>query len=636
MPTTSRRSGRSAAALLAIVAIAALAALAPAIGSADTPAPDYLYWTTHAQTKVYPDSAAPAVAVHATDASTSPINLAAAQAESEGRQIAIRTGATGLVDVWLQPSDLTMTDESGTPHTIGASNASVFKVGYVRITHPSYGYKRVGLEPDPLLPMVLANGERLGWKPNGVAPDLTLRGVPANTTQPFYVLFDVPEDAAPGTYAGSVTITCSDATGTAAPAVTVPVTLTVYPFSVAQRTLKTAFRFDQWRAAAFATSYGNFLGYNPDPGPGATRVPETTYYAGDQMLGWLRYMADHRISPQTLPTAWDWVAGDGTVSARHDVLTDLLGTGPATTFPGNRLGFTAIRMPEYTSLAYLKNPFSSASARASAARYYSSMKSELGDDFAKAYVYPIDEPKYREKAFIEKYASFVHSVAPGSKFLLTTDSVTQKGKLVRGVDIYVYRLHWFFQHASYIKAIRAAHKEVWVYTHRTERQNQTPNFLIDKSLSDPRAFGWFAFKTRATGLLYFSIDRWGKAVGSGKRDPYREPLSTQGTLRGRPLYSNGDGSLVYPGYYPAYGLVVEGAPPVGSLRMEALRDGLEDYEYIKLAAARYGTAAADAFVARLIGPVPKPSPGKLVFPKYALTPTPYEQVRASIAASLAP
>lgn len=68
--------------------------------------------------------------------------------------------------------------------------------------------------------------------------------------------------------------------------------------------------------------------------------------------------------------------------------------------------------------------------------------------------------------------------------------------------------------------------------------------------------------------------------------------------------------------------------------MEALRDGLEDYEFVKLVAKRYGTRTADAFVAGVIGPVPARKAGVLRFPKYAKTASPYESVRAAMAAKL--
>jgi hypothetical protein len=621
------------------LACAFLSLTGPARTFADVaPVPDYAYWFAAAQTKVYPTTVAPPTAVLASDDTTTPmLAVSAARSEFEGRQLVIRALGARLQDVWIQPSALTLVGTEGAPPaSIPAQDISVFKVGYVRIVHPSYGYKRTGLEPDPLLPMTLANDQRLGWRADG-DPDLALRGVPADTTQPFYVLFEVPKDAVAGTYTGSLTITASDTDGVPARTVTIPVSFDVYPFSVERRTLKTAFRFDAPRARRANSASQSWLWADPFPALADARVPERTNYALDQINGWLSFMSDHRIASQSMPPAWQGHPdADGRVTPRQDVLSDYLGTGAATTLAGDRLAFNAVRLPEYDGSSFVANPFASSRATRLAANYYRTMFGALGDNASKAYVYPIDEPSASERAFTQKYAAFVHRTIPGAKFLLTTDATTQRGRLVSGVDIYVYRLHFIFRDAAYVGKMRAAHKEVWIYSHRTDWQKVTPMYLIDKPLADSRVQGWFAFKARATGLLYYSIDRWRKATSDTVRDPYTDPLTIndRNVKTGGRLYANGDGSLVYPGYYPRLGLVVEGAPPVGSLRTEALRDGIEDYEYVKLVAARYGTSAADAFVAGIIGPVPARRAGILRFPKYKQSAAPYEDVRAAMAAAL--
>ena len=66
------------------------------------------------------------------------------------------------------------------------------------------------------------------------------------------------------------------------------------------------------------------------------------------------------------------------------------------------------------------------------------------------------------------------------------------------------------------------------------------------------------WKARATGLLYWSVNYWTK-------NPWEDPANTK-------WGQNANGSLMYPG--------PDG--PVDSIRLEALRDGLEDYEYLYL------------------------------------------------------
>lgn len=625
----------------ALLAASILLAFAPVAAHAETVAPDYSWWVTAAGEKTYPTSLPPASAGRASLGTGPSIGIAAAQAEYEGRQVIIRAGATPVQDVWLEASDLTTTDVSGTVSTISADNVTSYKIGYVYISKPSYPLKRVGLEPDPLLPMTIANGERLGWKPDGAAPYLAWRGAKANTTQPFYLLFKVPEGSTPGTYTGTIKVTGAAPDGTAAPEVNIPVTLKVQPFSVRQKTLNTSFGTNlQWAMYTNSASH-KWLGVDYDGGP--TRVPERTTYRADQLGGWLRYMSEHRVSPQNMLPAWEggsnWAppADNGNMVVRREVLEDYLGAGAATTFEGDKLSFNSVKMPEYGAPPWVVNPFASPSYYRKAARYYATMKQQLGRYVVRAYVYPIDEPPASKRAFVQNYACMVHKYAPGVKFFVTTDPVTQNYKLIPNVDLYGQKLQFYYRDwYRWIRPIRVAKKNVWIYSHATKWQSVTPNCLIDQPLASSRVQAWFAYHTRADGLLYFNISAWRPSTGSATfRDPYRDPLSYRATINGKPLYANGDGSLVYPGYYPALGLYVEGAAPVGSLRFEAIRDGLEDYEYLKLIATKYSSATADSYAKRVIGPLPAAAPGKLLFPPWAKSASTYEAVRRDMAALLA-
>lgn len=629
-----------------VSAVLACAALVTGLAAVPALASDYSYWYALPQTKVYSTQSAPSTAHRASEPTTAPaLRLRAAGDESEGRQIALRAIGANLEDVWLQPSDFVLRDANGdVTATISSAEVSTYKVQYVYVRTPSFGQSRKGYQPDALLPMTLANGNRLGWQPDGASPKLTLRGLVKGTTRPFYVLVHVPNGAKAGAYEGTITVTARGSDGSSVPSVQIPVRLTVYPFSIAKRTLRTAFGMSlNWIQYANSATH-KWLSANPDPGPNATRIAERTNFKADQMAGWYRYMSAHRISPQTSWPAWsggsNWAppTDNGSMVARQDYLGDYLGTGSASTFSGRQFGFNAFRLPEVGAPSYLANPFASSSAKSLAAKYYSTAKTQLGTNASKALVYPIDEPKESKRALVEKYAAFVHSVAPGLKFFVTASGSDFGYRLIRNVDIYCNKLHFFYRdYSKWISPIRAAGKKVWTYVHASPYQSQTPNFLVDKTLVDGRAQGWFAYKMQTSGVLYFNICAWRPTMGSSSyRDPYKDPLSFRLYSQGRWVYANGDGSLVYPGYYPSLGLNVAGAPPVGSLRMEALRDGIEDYEYLKLLEAKKGRTYASSYVAKLIG---KPSTvvvaGKATFPSYSKTPSSYESVRNSIASAIA-
>ena len=149
-----------------------------------------------------------------------------------------------------------------------------------------------------------------------------------------------------------------------------------------------------------------------------------------------------------------------------------------------------------------------------------------------------------------------------------------------------------------------------------------PGYLIDKTLADQRVFGWLMHQWDVGGLLNWGTNRWGDPyTGNGWRDPYQDPVSYR-KKDGR--VANGDSCLIYPGYYPRYGLTDPEAGPVSSLRLEALRDGLEDREYLRLAEKTSGGAAFAKQVAARIAwyPYPVRQANVFDFPKYTTRPAP--------------
>lgn len=93
-----------------------------------------------------------------------------------------------------------------------------------------------------------------------------------------------------------------------------------------------------------------------------------------------------------------------------------------------------------------------------------------------------------------------------------------------------------------------------------------PSYHIDEPLLSPRILSWMQFKYNVTGNLYWRLNFWCiKENGEFKFvDPYKEAPNYNG--------AHGDGYLVYPG--AKYKL----DNFVPSIRLEAIRDGIEDYE----------------------------------------------------------
>ena len=89
-----------------------------------------------------------------------------------------------------------------------------------------------------------------------------------------------------------------------------------------------------------------------------------------------------------------------------------------------------------------------------------------------------------------------------------------------------------------------------------------------------------------TGLLYWTTVYWQKA-GNVWTNP-----ATYG--EGKHPF-NGEGSLFYPGADAGF------PGPVASIRLKQIREGLEDYEYLKLLADRGQKAVANGLAKRLAG-----------------------------------
>jgi MYXO-CTERM domain-containing protein len=92
-----------------------------------------------------------------------------------------------------------------------------------------------------------------------------------------------------------------------------------------------------------------------------------------------------------------------------------------------------------------------------------------------------------------------------------------------------------------------------------------PSYMIDASGVRNRAMQWLAFRYRLAGELYYEVTQ---AYG-------HDPWTNQWDFSG-----NGDGTLFYPGTPAKIGGTTH--VPVASIRLKLIREGMEDYEYLKL------------------------------------------------------
>jgi hypothetical protein len=91
-----------------------------------------------------------------------------------------------------------------------------------------------------------------------------------------------------------------------------------------------------------------------------------------------------------------------------------------------------------------------------------------------------------------------------------------------------------------------------------------PNVQVEYPLIDSRLLFWMTWKYSVTGFEYYCYNIWNRNYDSDRSRRFPAvPWRADGWDKGWP--SNGDGMLFYPG-------------PISSLRFEAIRDGIEDWE----------------------------------------------------------
>lgn len=110
----------------------------------------------------------------------------------------------------------------------------------------------------------------------------------------------------------------------------------------------------------------------------------------------------------------------------------------------------------------------------------------------------------------------------------------------------------------------------WWYTCIQPKYPQ-PTYHVDDYLSSSRTLSWMQMKYGVEGNLYWATTIYKKYTQGGyvTRDVWSDPFSFT-TNNG----ANGDGFLVYPGR--KYGI----KGPITSIRLESIREGMEDYEYL--------------------------------------------------------
>ncbi len=173
-----------------------------------------------------------------------------------------------------------------------------------------------------------------------------------------------------------------------------------------------------------------------------------------------------------------------------------------------------------------------------------------------------DEPHDREAPIYRRFAQLVLETMPG---IPTIDAVSLNQDISFFADvckIWVPVLGSFDHRMKMIRDHVAAGGRAWFYT-CVSPQGRYLNRFIDYSLLKVRLLHWFNFRHGFTGFLHWGGNYWGPR-------PFENVQ--QVINNNRTLLPAGDHAIVYPD--------PERNSVLSSIRLEAMRDGVEDFELL--------------------------------------------------------
>jgi len=476
------------------------------------------------------------------------VRMEAARNEFEAAQIVVRpekelVGLTGRASPLVGPGGA----------VIAADRIQLLQVGYVRANVPT---DKLGLAdewPDPLPPLD---------KPIDVE---------ANRNQPLWLLVHVPAGAVPGDYRGTVTL---EAEGFSAE---VPVELHVWDFTLSDR---------PFTQSGFGLSPGRIAQYHGLK----TEQDKRAVYAK-----YLKAFADHRISPYT-PNPFDPIQYKFEAeadpprceidfsrfdAAMEEAIREYHITSFMLSLPGMGHGTFHERAEGELAGHKAGTPRYEAMMRSMLEQVQSHLDEKGWLDLA--YVYWFDEPDEKDYAFVRQGMERLKKYAPRIRRLLTEEPVKE---LTEVVNLWCPISHHFKPEDA--EPLMAKGDQFWWYVCTGPKQPYCTLF-IDHPATALRVWLWQTWQRDISGVLIWETVYWTSptafpgslqnpyADAMGYRTGYGQPVGTQA------YWGNGDGRLLYPPLSAAGGSetpVLD--PPVSSLRLEVLRDGIEDVDYLHL------------------------------------------------------
>jgi hypothetical protein len=487
------------------------------------------------------------------------VTISGAKGETTAFQIIVTAKAKALGGVDVALSDLT----DGHGHTLSAvKDVALFREAYIDLTQPSGSTGKTGEFPDGLIP--IGKDAYYHEQRNG-APF----SVPAQENQGVWGEVAIPASAVAGIYHGTAKITAARAT-----LGSVPITLTVWNFAIpATSSISIAFGLN-----SSDTYNGHYKTYN-----GTKLLKLLNVYQAEALK--------HRISVYealVAPPQYTWagnkIQGMDYTDYDSTMVPELNGNlakngaqGTTAEFPNANPQPPPGPTPGPNDAQYIA--------------FFKAVRQHFISEnwYDRAFYYDIDEPSTPQDFADAAYrADLLHKVDPKMKAMVTTHL---RKDLIGKVDIWTVVVNWldspgYPTPADYAKRQKAGDK-VWLYHGNDSLASggPWPNFFVDRGMNDARIFGWMAYRYNMDGLLYYAMtNTYGR---------YPNPWTDVWNFG-----DNGDGVLFYPGRTSIIGGKHD--IPCPSIRLKAMRAGLQDYEYMRILHTMGQDAFVDALVRKLV------------------------------------
>lgn len=494
---------------------------------------------------------------------TREVKLSAARNEWESFQVFLRSDQA-MTGVNLEPGEL----RNAAGNTIPVANIHLYRQHQLFLDTGTYRNTNFHADwyPDPLIPFAHPlTGKKLEGRIQAVPFQL-----PANETHGFWVDVYVPASTVPGNYSAMFRLTANGQ------AVQIPVAMKVWNFTLPPTpTLVTSFGSPRLRDY-YAQLAKNGQGAAP---PDWVSVEEQcaallseNHFNAAPPSEWLRPVAQADGSFRIL-------------SANVQRLQEFV----------DRYHLNAIQTPHPSSI--VKDPEAEREKLHRWLRAFDTAAAELKRTNVIFYTYLRDEPNTLEDyRYVQKWGRAVREGKSALKVMVVEQPWTEPGlggadsawgDLFGAVDIWC---PLFSLHRPEAAAKRQAlGEQIWTYTALCQGK-PTPWWHIDFPLLNYRVPAWMAWRDHMTGLLYWGGMSYWKQV----EDPWTQAPFYTGS--GKPqqgqkgIVFQGEGSLVYPARAVGY----DGVVP--TIRLKALRDSIEDYEYLSILEKTGKREAADAIV----------------------------------------